>query len=44
MLPFPITEEDRNRMHAEDERVPVDSFRKGIDFLYAIVSDFAVTK
>jgi acetylornithine deacetylase/succinyl-diaminopimelate desuccinylase-like protein len=44
MLPFPITEEDRGRMHAEDERIPVDSFRKGIDFLYAIVSDFAVAK
>ena len=44
MLPFPITEEDRARMHAEDERIPVDSFRKGIDFLYAIVSDFAVAR
>ncbi len=44
MLPFPTTEEDRGRMHAEDERISVDSFRKGIDFLYAIVSDFAITK
>jgi acetylornithine deacetylase/succinyl-diaminopimelate desuccinylase-like protein len=44
MLPFPITEEDRGRMHAEDERIPVDSFRKGIDFLYAIVSNFAIAK
>jgi acetylornithine deacetylase/succinyl-diaminopimelate desuccinylase-like protein len=44
MLPFPITEEDRNRMHADDERLPVDSFRKGIEFLYAIVSSFAVAK
>jgi acetylornithine deacetylase/succinyl-diaminopimelate desuccinylase-like protein len=44
MLPFPINEEDRTRMHADDERIPVDSFRKGIDFLYAIVSDFAVAK
>ena len=31
-------------MHADDERIPVDSFRKGIEFLYAIVSDFAVAK
>jgi acetylornithine deacetylase/succinyl-diaminopimelate desuccinylase-like protein len=44
MLPFPITDEDRNRMHAEDERIPVESFRKGVDFLYAIVASFAVTK
>jgi carboxypeptidase PM20D1 len=44
ILPFPITDQDRNRMHANDERLPVDSFRKGIDFLYAIVSDFAVAK
>ena len=44
ILPFPITEEDRNRMHADDERLPVNSFRKGIDFLYAIVSGFAVAK
>ena len=31
-------------MHADDERIPLDSFRKGIDFLYRIVSDFAVAK
>ena len=42
MLPFPITDEDRNRMHADDERIPVEAFRKGVDFLYAIVSNFAV--
>jgi len=44
MLPFPITEEDRGRMHSDDERIPVDSFRKGIDFLYTIVANFAVAK
>ncbi len=44
MLPFPITEADRGRMHAEDERIPVDSFRKGVDFLYAIVTNFVITK
>jgi acetylornithine deacetylase/succinyl-diaminopimelate desuccinylase-like protein len=44
MLPFPITDEDRNRMHADDERLPVESFRKGVDFLYAIVSNFAIAK
>jgi acetylornithine deacetylase/succinyl-diaminopimelate desuccinylase-like protein len=44
LLPFPVSEADLARMHADDERLAVDSFRKGIDFLYSIVSDFAVTK
>ncbi|HXX44989.1 MAG TPA: M20/M25/M40 family metallo-hydrolase [Candidatus Acidoferrales bacterium] len=44
LLPFPLTEDDALRMHADNERIPVDSFRKGMDFLYAIVNDFAVSK
>ncbi len=44
MLPFPLTDEDLSRMHADNERIPVDSFRKGIDFLYGVVSDFTVAK
>ena len=44
LLPFPLTEDDVLRMHADNERIPVDSFRKGLDFLYAIVNDFAVAK
>jgi acetylornithine deacetylase/succinyl-diaminopimelate desuccinylase-like protein len=44
LLPFPMSESDRVRMHSDDERLPVDSFRKGIDFLYGVVSDFAVAK
>jgi acetylornithine deacetylase/succinyl-diaminopimelate desuccinylase-like protein len=42
--PFPLTEDDLMRMHAEDERISIDSFRKGIQFLYAVVNAFAVTK
>jgi acetylornithine deacetylase/succinyl-diaminopimelate desuccinylase-like protein len=42
--PFPLTEEDVLRMHADDERIPVESFRKGIQFLYDVVSSFSVTK
>ena len=42
--PFPLTEEDVMRMHADDERIPVESFRKGVEFLFAIVNDFSVTK
>jgi acetylornithine deacetylase/succinyl-diaminopimelate desuccinylase-like protein len=44
LLPFPLTEEDVLRMHADDERIPLDSFHKGIEFLYRIVSDFAARK
>ncbi|MGB6393793.1 MAG: M20/M25/M40 family metallo-hydrolase [Candidatus Acidiferrales bacterium] len=44
LLPFPLEESDILRMHADDERLPLDSFRKGVDFLYGVVSDFAVAK
>jgi len=42
--PFPLTEDDLMRMHADDERIPIDSFRKGIQFYFAVVSAFAVAK
>jgi acetylornithine deacetylase/succinyl-diaminopimelate desuccinylase-like protein len=42
--PFPLEEADRLRMHADDERIPLESFRKGVDFLYNIVTAFAVAK
>jgi len=41
---FPLPEEEFQRMHADNERIPLDAFRKGVDFLYAIVNDFAVAK
>jgi acetylornithine deacetylase/succinyl-diaminopimelate desuccinylase-like protein len=44
LLPFPLTEDDVGRMHADNERIPVDSFRKGVELLYAVVTDFAVSK
>ena len=44
LLPFPLTEEDTRRMHADDERIPLDSFRKGIDYLYRVVEEFARAK
>jgi acetylornithine deacetylase/succinyl-diaminopimelate desuccinylase-like protein len=44
LLPFPLTEDDLLRMHADNERVPINSFQKGIEFLYNIVNDFAVAK
>lgn len=44
LLPFPLTEDDILRMHADNERIPVASFQKGIEFLYRIVDDFAAAK
>ena len=44
LLPFPITETDVLRMHADDERLPVDSFNKGVEFYYRVVYDFAARK
>jgi acetylornithine deacetylase/succinyl-diaminopimelate desuccinylase-like protein len=41
LLPFPLVDADDARMHADDERIPLDSFRKGVAFLYHVVSDFA---
>jgi acetylornithine deacetylase/succinyl-diaminopimelate desuccinylase-like protein len=44
LLPFPMAEEDEFRMHGNDERIPIESFRKGVEFLDRIVEDFAATK
>ena len=42
--PFPLNDIDDARMHGDDERIPIESFRKGVTFLYHVVSDFASTK
>ena len=44
LQPFPLMESDSSRVHADDERIPVDSFHKGVAFLYHVVSDFASSK
>ncbi|MFZ0414637.1 MAG: M20/M25/M40 family metallo-hydrolase [Candidatus Acidiferrales bacterium] len=44
LLPFPLAEEDAMRMHADNERIPLDSFDKGIEFLFRIVDNFAAAK
>ena len=44
LIPFPMTQQDLDRKHGNDERIPLDSFRKGIEFLYNVVDDFAVEK
>jgi acetylornithine deacetylase/succinyl-diaminopimelate desuccinylase-like protein len=40
LLPFPMTEPDLLRMHADDERIPLTSFATGVQFLYTIVHGF----
>jgi acetylornithine deacetylase/succinyl-diaminopimelate desuccinylase-like protein len=42
--PFPMLEEDSSRVHADNERIPIDGFHKGVAFLYHVVSDFASSK
>lgn len=44
VFPFPLAETDSLRMHADDERIPLDSFSKGVEFLYGVVNDFAVSR
>lgn len=42
--PFPLADIDSMRMHADDERIPIESFHKGIQFLYNIVSEFVTAR
>lgn len=42
--PFPLTEEDSRRMHADNERIPLASFDKGVDFITRIVAEFAAMR
>ena len=44
LYPFPLTEKDAMRKHADDERMPLASFQKGVAFLYHVVSDFTTRK
>jgi acetylornithine deacetylase/succinyl-diaminopimelate desuccinylase-like protein len=44
LVPFPLTEEDLQRMHGDDERIPLAAFNKGVDVLARIVAEFAVTR
>lgn len=37
ILPFPLTQDDEDRMHGHDERVPVDSLGFGVRLVHGIV-------
>jgi acetylornithine deacetylase/succinyl-diaminopimelate desuccinylase-like protein len=41
ILPFPMEEGDVLRMHGNDERIPIDSYRFGVEYLYRVVSAVA---
>ena len=40
LVPFPLTEEEIGRMHGDNERLPVNSVRPGIELVYRAVEDF----
>jgi len=40
IIPFPLTQEELARMHSDDERIPIDAFRRGVEFEYRIVEEF----
>jgi acetylornithine deacetylase/succinyl-diaminopimelate desuccinylase-like protein len=44
LVPFPLTEEEYQRMHGDDERIPLASFTKGVDVLARIVAEFSATR
>ena len=44
LLPFPLTEADEQRVHGDDERLPLAGFRTGVEFLYRVVHEFAAAK
>jgi len=40
LMPFPLTEDEIARMHADNERLPLASIRPGIELVYRAVEDF----
>jgi acetylornithine deacetylase/succinyl-diaminopimelate desuccinylase-like protein len=44
LVPFPLTEEDIKRMHAEDERIPAAAFAKGVKLMARLVGEFAASR
>jgi acetylornithine deacetylase/succinyl-diaminopimelate desuccinylase-like protein len=44
VFPFPLADTDSLRMHADDERIPIESFHKGVEFLYGIINDFVAAR
>lgn len=41
VCPFPLADEDSRRAHADDERMPLASFEKGVNFMTRLVAQIA---
>jgi acetylornithine deacetylase/succinyl-diaminopimelate desuccinylase-like protein len=44
LIPFPLTQEELARMHSDDERIPLEAFRRGIEFEFRLVEEFVKAK
>lgn len=44
LRPFPLSDEDEQRVHGDNERLPLASFAKGVDLMTRIVADFSVSR
>jgi acetylornithine deacetylase/succinyl-diaminopimelate desuccinylase-like protein len=44
LVPFPLTEGDEQRVHGDNERLPLASFQTGVEFLYRIVYEFTAAQ
>ena len=44
LLPFALADKDVLDAGGPNERIDLDTFRKGVEFLYAIVTNFTVEK
>jgi carboxypeptidase PM20D1 len=42
--PFPLPESEIERIHSDDERISLTAFRRGIEYLYAVVEGFVVKR
>lgn len=42
--PFPLADEDSRRAHADDERMPLASFDKGVNFMTRLVAQIASSR
>jgi len=44
LRPFPLADGDEQRVHGDNERLPLASFAKGVDLMTRIVAEFSVTR
>ena len=44
LSPFPVSDEDSRRAHADDERISLASFETGVNFMTRLVMQFAATR